>query len=342
MSRFSKVGEAEKVKQILDSYIPFDTHEKVSALEYVVEQVDEGKNRLLVSKRTNKTYQLNEHSTGQLIRLMDSRANPDVLKSLNSGTEETVVNELMRNRQSSYYKKHRYGTGENLLIRSKNDDTNTKSIAVLSEMYSPVNHNQIFNLIENTMQRTQEPIELIADYELAVARIPVKQISDHGLGTYFGIQFLNGQVGSHKLNIASMIWEKICTNGAVRTSEHDVFINKVHKGSLSYEMQKFGEWGNNNFRKLTEIFPKLVTTNIPQLKEYIEHLPKESALITKGLAAELYQFVIRFDNKAYTSNTTSLWAVTRGITQLSQNFAIERRLELDSFAVSIQKKFGVN
>lgn len=312
----------DDVQDVLTTFTPEDLTIGTSKLRFHYVNDRPG---FSIPKRDSTPFLLSDHSFSQFVTNLDRKASPSFIKSLSSDTQERVINELIsRTKRPS------------LFIRMQPEVVNNAKevIGVLTDYYQPVNHSKLLSLVPEIQQSKFARIELSASWDYMFLRLPIKAISTEGKGTFFGIQFSNGQTGMYNLSISALIWELICTNGATMRTDHGTFVHRKHMGDVSEKLSEFKQWGNDAYKFVNTWYNKTRNLTVPNASAVITDFPKKYPLITKKLAEEILSYV-KHNDTAMRKDVATAWSISRGITWASQKLKEHHRYDVDGIAFSI-------
>ncbi len=318
-----------QLKSHLEKFEPYDYVANLDPFRFRFISPDK-----FICEESSAQFNLTRRAFHQLVRFIHPRASGSVILDVAKQNEELAVNFLNK---LLVVNQRRADRRNSVKLRTYCSGGINVTLAALSSSYPNVSHKTIYDLAVKAImslpysERNNAEGKLIvnADWETAFVRLPINKISEHGLGVYSGLEFSNGQVGNKTLSINALIWELVCSNGMSFVRDVFTFINKKHSSKIENEFEKFPEWYQNVIGKINVEFSELTKHKIVEPEQFITvDMPKKYSLISINLAKEIYDYIVENDS---VSNITA-WHLTRGITKLSQQFKVEKRLELDQLA----------
>lgn len=206
--------------------------------------------------------------------------------------------------------------------------------AVLSDSYTPFDSYQVLRALKYTVDfKRWLPTQVFLSEDRLVVRfvdftpLPVND----GSSLYLGFTVSSSDVGRGSLYIKMMIYRSVCTNGLLVSSMGGTLYKQHHIGEAMSD-SKLAVF-NRVFSEIDDV-GKIIIENISQcrnrqLKEYemvmlIQRAKREMKLSEKSV--EKLQFLM-----SATYEPTK-WGLINGITELAQDFTLETRLDMESFA----------
>jgi len=306
------------------TFTPEDSYSKYTDLHFYAKNGDNYLHNIKLDQR----WKFNDWSLEQFCRTVHPKLSSQVVKIIPTDTRQSAVNELIGKNL----------TDKSFLIRSKKDSN--EMIAFLSDKYRPINHSDLANAIQDLGNISYDgKIYAAMSYDYFYLRSPIVKISDRDKGIFTGVQVSNGQTGKHAITINSMLYEMICSNGLVRAINDGQFLYSRHVGNVQFNFERFREWMNNQTHFWQKYYDLLHNVNIVNAKETIlEKLPKESKIITKKLCEEIWDYLNKTYNTIEIADIVSGWKFVSAGTRMSQNYEIERRIEIDTELFKVTEK----
>lgn len=157
-----------------------------------------------------------------------------------------------------------------------------------------------------------------------------------GEDLYPGFSIDSSDVGRSNLTVNFFIWKKVCTNGLIVPKKFGVLFHQVHRGITTEAFQ-------SNLKEALDLVEPIVAkvaesiqnTATVSLEEAFKDEDSLKALIesvknTTNLSDESTGKVIQLmQDGTYSKNR---WGLINSITQVAQNFTLDRRIELERIA----------
>ncbi len=318
--------EKEKVPAILDRFRPIDYVVESKNVEFKIS--DERLVGKFYLEHGGDSFVFNKHGLNQLLKNLHPNLSYKLLWDLNPSDAKDIVNYFLNKRSTV------------LRFRTRSDTVNIGStfykpiIAVLSNKYRVVNHIDLMPIINKVMDDRYklDKTMMHVDWDSFIMRYPSTKISDDGLGVYFGVSLKNGQTGIYDISVDSMIYEKICTNGMIRTIGTNCFLKQRHLGrNIVNKFNHFDEWYNSVLNVNKAYFNECTHTKFNKGYKFIETMYKTNPLITKKMAKDMLQYVMEYD-RSVGNNEPTKWSIIRGLTKVSQTTSIYNRVAIDEVA----------
>lgn len=319
-NRLQKTGKFEALEKLANTR-PIDR--KVNIKEDLMFDVGTTGTPSVLLKPTGEEYILGKKAYAQLAYFLHPKLHVALLDAMPVTEANSLINGFI-NRSNN-----------EVLFRST---PNNYTVGVVSKTYKPVNHEILIETIEQVPEEVE--FEAFINYETAIIRAAVKKISSEGLGIWSGINFVNGQIGNYALNISALLWEKVCTNGAVITIDKFVYYRGRHTKHMQMPNGSILSWFTDVSNRVKNIYEEARYVEIS--RNYIEKMPKRFSLVTQTLADEYIRYIAMRTHQPSNFENTTLWALMQAVTQTSQRFAPERRLQLDSFISELLSEHRVN
>ena len=150
-----------------------------------------------------------------------------------------------------------------------------------------------------------------------------------GEDLFAGITLDSSDVGRAGLSVKFLVWKQVCTNGLVIAQSSGRLFKQKHIGITHDDFAAGLTEGLQTFYELkNEIAESINKTRKIPLGEDIEALTKEIQDKT-SLSEEISYEILNLVDKNYERNR---WGLINGITEVAQQFTLERRLELETIA----------
>lgn len=218
---------------------------------------------------------------------------------------------------------------------------------ILSNRYSVLDTPDIIDVIDESTKGLK-----VKGYYMSEERFHARLVQQHmmkinGEDLYAGIQIDSSDVGRSPLNVMFFIYKQVCTNGLV-----------VAKGRGSLFTQRHISICTDDFREQLSQSLKTLPTLISEYEHIIQRCANQYTLMgTKYFSGKddfdtvLKEFIQKI---RYKTNLTedgakkvvnlvgekygpSDWGVVNALTEVAQNYTLERRIELEKIAGSLLK-----
>lgn len=241
--------------------------------------------------------------------------------------EQNVFNALAVNNLSTWTKQYK---GSSVLVRNYQD----KVRGVLSNRYSICDTPTILDALGDILPDDYK----IKGYYLSPERFHLRLVGDKldvpNEDLFSGVQIDSSDVGRSTLIVHYMIFKQVCTNGLVVSRGSGVLFKQKH---LSIDPRVFEN----------ELLVAL--NNIPELDNWATVVIKDSMTkdeVDFDKLKDLTELIDRvksltnFDEKTCketlelmkTKYTHNRWGMINAITEMAQNYTLERRLDLEKVA----------
>lgn len=218
---------------------------------------------------------------------------------------------------------------------------------ILSNRYSVLDTPDIIDVIDESTKGLK-----VKGYYMSEERFHARLVQQHmmkinGEDLYAGIQIDSSDVGRSPLNVMFFIYKQVCTNGLA-----------VAKGRGSLFTQRHISICTDDFREQLSQSLKTLPTLISEYEHIIQRCANQYTLMgTKYFSGKddfdtvLKEFIQKI---RYKTNLTedgakkvvnlvrekygpSDWGVVNALTEVAQNYTLERRIELEKIAGSLLK-----
>lgn len=225
--------------------------------------------------------------------------------------------------------------GKNLFIREYKNIIR----GVLSDRYSTLDTPHIMDAINDVLDFDEYRIKgYLLSPERFHARIVQREMMNiNGEDLFAGVQIDSSDVGRSILIVKFMIWKQVCTNGLCISQGGGVLFQQKHIGIDASEFRDGFKSSLNNIPLLIEHSKELIEEarkdgerystknfNEQQLKDFIERIKMKTKLSDEGVNK-----VFQFMNDKY---GFSKWGFVNSLTEVAQDYTLERRLEIEKIA----------
>lgn len=330
-----KVESFEQARNILEQYKPNDTKVYLGGVHLEMD----GNTPIVVAPRAKKNFALTEPSAyNQFVQMLSKKFSEPALRLLEPKVQERVVNNLIDANNSTYK-----GRNTTALFRTEKEENVQRTVAVLTREYKPVNHIDLLNLIQDTTEMSGVgSFFLDVNWHYCVARVPTTKISSEKLGIFAGVQFTNGQTGKVPLEIISMLWEKICTNGMTVSRGKNTLLASRHIGDVDANVKSLPIWHGEIVSNIKNGYNAVRKISVKNAQQFVsETLPKKYK-ISQDKVKTIHSLLNRNDPNYIGKNETTGWNVVRAITEASQRSTDFTRYDMDALSsVIAENEFSV-
>lgn len=202
---------------------------------------------------------------------------------------------------------------------------------VLSGSYSVYDAPEILQTVAEVFDPSTFKLKgsFINEERLHLRLIENTMLDIEGEDLFAGITLDSSDVGRAGLSVKFFIYKQVCTNGLVIAKSAAQLFRQKHIGITHEDFAAGLTEGLQTFYELKEKITESIkaTAEIP-VTEDIDELLKEIKETTK-LSDEAAEEVIEYMVAKYDKNK---WGLINGITEVAQNYTLERRIELETIA----------
>lgn len=216
---------------------------------------------------------------------------------------------------------------KDLLLRLNGDTIR----GVLSTKYSICDSEKVLEAVDRVITPNEYQLK---GYMLDDERLHVRLIGDRlkvaGEDLFAGLQIDSSDVGRNNLKVQFLIYKQVCTNGLVIPKFGGTIFQQKHIGITSEQFQK-------SLVSSLDVIPDLVAraTSLVDLSKNSKVSQQEFEKILDSIKKDIalsddsMNKVVSLFNERY-SNTR--WGVVNALTEVAQDFSLERRLEIEQYA----------
>lgn len=225
--------------------------------------------------------------------------------------------------------------GKNLFIREYGNTIR----GVLSDRFSVLDTPQIMEVLNDVLDFDQYRIKgHFLTPERFHARIIQKEMMNiDGEDLFAGLQIDSSDVGRSILYVRFMIWKQVCTNGLCISQGSGVLFQQKHIGIDATEFRDGFRSALANVPVLVENAKELVeearkkdskyntkSFSEQQMKDFIERVKMKTKLPDDGVDKVIQLMTDRYGS--------SKWGFINSLTEVAQDYTLERRLEIEKIA----------
>lgn len=205
--------------------------------------------------------------------------------------------------------------------------------AVLSESYAPFDSYKVLRTLKYTANMKRFlPTQVFLSEDKLVARfvdftpLPVKD----GSPLYVGFAVSSSDVGRGALSLRMFIYRSVCQNGLLISSGNGTLYKQSHIGESMTEskMQIFQRAFNNIDVVTGEMLQRIQINRERSLKDFEMQILVEKAKRELKLSKEKTE---KFETLVGSYEPTR-WGIVNSVTELAQDFTLDRRIELEEWA----------
>lgn len=210
---------------------------------------------------------------------------------------------------------------------------------ILSNKYSVCDSHEILEAVDDAVDLSKYKIKgsFLNEERLHVRLVSREMLPIDGEDLFAGLFLDSSDVGRNILTVKFGIYKQVCTNGLVIARAGGTLFEQKHIGITAEEFHDGLVKSLQNIDVLTENAVEWVRraqhrdNHWSSASEYEDDINEFVAYIRQktNLSEESSRKVIDLMNTKYTD---SRWGLINGITEVAQDFTLERRLELERIA----------
>lgn len=210
---------------------------------------------------------------------------------------------------------------------------------ILSNKYSVCDSHEILQAVDDAVDLSQYKIKgsFLNEERLHVRLVSREMLPIDGEDLFAGLFLDSSDVGRNILTVKFGIYKQVCTNGLVIARAGGTLFEQKHIGITAEEFHDGLVKSLQNIDLLTEHAVEWVRraqhrdNHWSSASEYEDDINEFVAYIRQqtNLSDDSARKVIDLMNTKYTD---SRWGLINGITEVAQDFTLERRLELERIA----------
>lgn len=225
--------------------------------------------------------------------------------------------------------------GKDLFIR----EYDGRVRGILSSKYSVCDSHEILEVVDDTLDLSQYDIKgsFLNEERLHLRFASKEKLPVEGEDLFAGIMIDSSDVGRSILNCRFIIYKQVCTNGLVLPSKMGgTLFQQKHIGISSEEFREGLIAGLQNVEIISKNAVEFVEYTRSQeyklnsqdrIDKFIEKIRNETRLSQESSNKVIELMAHRYDN--------TKWGYINAITEVAQDFSLERRLELERIAGNI-------
>lgn len=171
----------------------------------------------------------------------------------------------------------------------------------------------------------------INEERLHIRMVEKEMLPINGEDLFAGITIDSSDIGRSGLYVQFFIYKQVCTNGLIVPRSSGRLFRQKHIGISSEEFREDLLDGLTKFDEIKENTVEMIKRNkeIPTGEEILDEI-REKTKLTEDVVEE----VIHLVDSSY---DRSRWGIINGITEIAQNYSLERRLQLEAIAGEMLK-----
>ena len=224
------------------------------------------------------------------------------------------------------------GYDKDLFIRAYND----RARGILSSKYSVCDTPEILGVVDDCVDLSKYKVKgsYLSEERLHVRLISKDMLPIDGEDLFAGLFLDSSDVGRNILTVKFGIYKQVCTNGLVIARAGGTLFEQKHIGITAEEFHNGLVKSLSNVDLLTEHAVEWVSEakkkkafSLEDTEEFINRIRQQTNLSEESANKVIELMKARYD--------MSRWGLINGITEVAQDFTLERRLELERIAGNI-------
>lgn len=224
---------------------------------------------------------------------------------------------------------------KDLFIREYNGNVR----GILSSKYSVCDSHEILEVVDDAVDLSNYKVKgsYLNEERLHVRLISKEMLPIDGEDLFAGLFIDSSDVGRSILTVKFGIYKQVCTNGLVIARANSTLFEQKHIGISADEfhqglvaslsrVDELTEYAIGSIERTRERYNHWSATSEYEddIKEFINYIRQQTNLSLEGASK-----VIDLMNTKYEDNR---WGLINSITEVAQDFTLERRLELERIA----------
>ncbi|MGL5913256.1 MAG: DUF932 domain-containing protein [Bacteroidales bacterium] len=225
--------------------------------------------------------------------------------------------------------------GKNLFIRTYNSTIR----GVLSDRYMTLDTPEIMDILADVVDLNEYSVK---GYHLSSERLHLRMVHNEMLNVqgedlFAGVQIDSSDVGRSTLTARFFIYKQVCTNGLCVAKGEGILFEQKHVGISAEDFR-------TNLRESLERIPLLVSNAVAFIEEARARNDKYN--IARLSSAELETFHSKLKTTTRLSDeavkkvvsilqekyTPTKWGLINAVTEVAQDYTLERRIDLEKIA----------
>lgn len=207
---------------------------------------------------------------------------------------------------------------------------------ILSSKYSVCDTPEILGVVDDAVDLSKYKVKgsYLSEERLHVRLISKEMLPIDGEDLFAGLFLDSSDVGRNILTVKFGIYKQVCTNGLVIAKAGGTMFEQKHIGITAEEFHEGLVKSLSNVDLLTEHAVEWVAEakkkrafSLEDTEEFITRIRQQTNLSEESANKVIDLMKARYD--------MSRWGLINGITEVAQDFTLERRLELERIAGNI-------
>ena len=209
---------------------------------------------------------------------------------------------------------------------------------ILSSKYSVCDTPEILGVVDDAVDLSKYKVKgsYLSEERLHVRLISKEMLPIDGEDLFAGLFLDSSDVGRNILTVKFGIYKQVCTNGLVIAKAGGTMFEQKHIGITAEEFHEGLVKSLSNVDLLTEHAVEWVEEarkkkafrfSLEDTEEFIARIRQQTNLSEESANKVIDLMKARYD--------MSMWGLINGITEVAQDFTLERRLELERIAGNI-------
>lgn len=203
----------------------------------------------------------------------------------------------------------------------------------LSASYSKFDAPDLLTAVDEALGMENYKLKgsFINEERLHLRLVEKEMLPIEGEDLFAGITIDSSDIGRSGLYVQFFIYKQVCTNGLIVPKSSGRLFRQKHIGISSEEFKEGLLEGLTKFDEIRENTIELIKRNkeIPTGEEILDEIKEKTKLTDEVIEDVIYLVDSSYDR--------SRWGIINGITEIAQNYSLERRLQLEAIAGEMLK-----
>ena len=210
-----------------------------------------------------------------------------------------------------------------MFVRTNNDHIR----GILSEKYSVLDAPDILESIEEVLPNAPVKGFYMNDERLH-ARILGSPLNIPNEDLFWGLQIDSSDVGRSILKVQFLLYKQVCTNGLVVSKGGGSIFTQRHIGITKQEFITEFRDGISNIPNVITMITEDIARSKHEMTSKVITIMVQSAIDSLKLDKTLEEKILDTTSKYGKSK----WGVVNALTEISQKYTLEKRLEIEEYA----------
>ena len=210
---------------------------------------------------------------------------------------------------------------------------------ILSNKYSVCDSHEILEVVNDAVDLSKYKVKgsYLNEERLHIRLVGKEMLPIDGEDLFAGLFIDSSDVGRSILTVKFGIYKQVCTNGLVISKAGGVLFEQKHIGITAEEFHSGLVASLKNVDELTEHAIEFVEMAREKYVDYeVKNISQEEmdsfVQRIKNITNLSTESATKVINLMQTKYSSSKWGLINGITEVAQDFTLERRLELERIA----------